>query len=280
MIDNDGDASLFAPPTQAALGRVLRLLEPFRRLVAPKVYGSENLPRNGAMLVGNHTLIGLLDAPLLCAELWERGIAVRVLGNHAHFKLPRWRELLLSVGVVPGAPSIADELMRRGETLLVFPGGGREVAKRKGEKYQLIWGDRMGFARLAVKHGYPIVPFASVGAEDALDILVDTTHPVVAPVQRLFERVSGSPDLFPIVRGIGPTPIPRPERQYYWFGAPIDTAAVAVTDDQTIGDIRDRTKAAIEQGIAFLLSEQAADPNRSLVKRLFGPSRRSRERLT
>jgi 1-acyl-sn-glycerol-3-phosphate acyltransferase len=279
MIDNDSEAWLFAPPKQATIGRVLRLLEPARRLVAPKVYGSENLPRSGAMLVGNHTLIGLLDAPLLCAELWERGIAVRVLGNHAHFKLPRWRELLLSIGVVPGAPSIADELMRRGETLLVFPGGGREVAKRKGEKYKLIWGDRMGFARLAVKHGYPIVPFATVGAEDALDILVDTTHPALAPAQRLFERVSGSPDLFPIVRGIGPTPIPRPERQYYWFGEPIDTAAVAATDDRAIGDVRDRTKAAIEQGIAFLLGEQAADPNRSLANRLFGPHRRPRKSL-
>jgi 1-acyl-sn-glycerol-3-phosphate acyltransferase len=268
------DERIADAPKQQTLRRVLGLLEPARRLINPKVYGIENLPERGALLVGNHTLIGLLDAPLLCAELWERGIAVRVLGNHAHFRLTRWRDLLQSVGVVPGTPAVAEALMRRGETLLVFPGGGREVAKRKGEKYQLLWGNRMGFARLAVKHGYPIVPFATVGAEDALDVLVDNDNPVLKPATRLFERLSGSPDLFPIVRGIGPTPIPRPERQYYWFGEPIDTSAVRTTDERAVSDIRDQTKASIERGIDFLLDEQRFDPNRSVVKRLLGAERR------
>jgi hypothetical protein len=86
--------------------------------------------------------------------------------------------------------------------------------------------------------------------------------------------VSGSPDFFPIVRGIGPTPIPRPERQYYWFGETIHTAPVETTDDRAIADIRDQTKTAIEQGIAFLLEEQRVDPQRSVVRRLFGPERR------
>lgn len=268
------DARLPDPPTAATLGRILRLLEPARRLVNPKVYGADNLPKRGALLVGNHTLLGLLDAPLLCAELWERGVRVRVLGNHAHFKLARWRDLLTSVGVVPGTPETADALMSRGETVLVFPGGGREVAKRKGEKYQLIWENRMGFARLAVKHGYPIVPFATVGAEDSLDVVLDNDSPLLAPARRLFERVSGSPDLFPLVRGIGPTPIPRPERQYYWFGEPIDTTGFAGTDDRAVRQIRDQTKAAIEHGIEFLLEEQRTDPQRSVVKRLMGPERR------
>lgn len=271
---DSSDAEVPAPPTDETLRRVLRLLEPARRLVNPKVYGLDDLPQRGALLVGNHTLIGLLDAPLLCAELWERGIRVRVLGNHAHFKLPRWRDLLLAVGVVPGTPETAEALMRRGETLLVFPGGGREVAKRKGEKYRLLWENRMGFARLAVRHGYPVVPFATVGVEDSLDVLVDSENRFLKPAQRLFEKISGSPDLFPIVRGIGPTPIPRPERQYYWFGEAIDTTAVDPTDDRGIGEIRDRTKTSIERGIAFLLDEQRSDPQRSVRSRLLGPERR------
>ncbi|OBB61514.1 hypothetical protein A5757_06695 [Mycobacterium sp. 852013-51886_SCH5428379] len=270
----DADAGVPGPPTEETLRRVLRVLEPARRLVNPKLYGIDNVPGRGALLVGNHTLIGLLDAPLLCAELWERDIRVRVLGNHAHFKLPRWRDLLLAVGVVPGTPAVAETLMRRGETLLVFPGGGREVAKRKGEKYQLFWENRMGFARLAVKHGYPIVPFATVGAEDALDVVVNSDSRFMEPARRLFEKVSGSPDLLPLVRGIGPTPIPRPERQYYWFGEPIDTSAPATTDDRAVGDLRDRTKSEIESGIAFLLEEQRTDAQRSVRQRLFGPERR------
>jgi 1-acyl-sn-glycerol-3-phosphate acyltransferase len=262
------------PPRPETLRRLSLLLAPARRLLNPKVFGAEHLPDRGVLLVGNHTLLGLLDAPLLCAELWDRGIGVRVLGNHAHFRLPRWRDLLLAAGVVPGTPAVAEELMRRGETLLVFPGGGREVAKRKGEKYQLLWAERMGFARLAVAHGYPIVPFATVGAEDALDVVLDNDHPVLAPARRLFERLSGSPDLFPLVRGIGPTPIPRPERQYYWFGPAIETADIAPTDDRAVAALRDETRTAIEGGIAFLQEQQRTDPQRSVLRRLLGPERR------
>ena len=37
--------------------------------------------------------------------------------------------------------------MERGEAILVFPGGGREVMKRKDEDYVLIWKERLGFVR-------------------------------------------------------------------------------------------------------------------------------------
>ena len=50
--------------------------------------------------------------------------------------------------------------------MLVFPGSGREVTKRKGEAYKVIWKERTGFARMAIEHGYPITPFASVGPEE------------------------------------------------------------------------------------------------------------------
>lgn len=52
----------------------------------------------------------------------------------------------------------------------------------------------------------------------------------------------------------------EPERQYYWFGEPIDTGAVATIDDRPLGHIRDQTKTSIEQGVAFLLNEQRTDP--------------------
>lgn len=252
------------------------MIEPLRKLINPKVYGIDNVPRRGALLVGNHTLMGVLDAPLMCAELWERGRIVRSLGDHAHFKVPGWRGLLTSYGVVRGTRANTAELMRQGELVLVFPGGGREVSKRKGEKYQLVWKNRMGFARLAIQHGYPIVPFASVGSEEALDIVVDADSPLLAPTRMIIEKVLGTPDATPVVRGIGLTPIPRPERQYYWFGEPIETTAVSGrhSEETVVRHVRESTKVAIEKGIAFLLDERDNDPNRSVRKRLFGPQRR------
>lgn len=36
-------------PSDQTLGRALRLLEPARRLINPKVYGTENLPRRSLL---------------------------------------------------------------------------------------------------------------------------------------------------------------------------------------------------------------------------------------
>ena len=264
------------PPSAAEIGRALLLMGPIRKLINPKVYGIENVPKRRALLVGNHTVMGMLDSPLMCAELWEDGIIVRSLGDHAHFKIPVWRDVLTACGVVDGTRAITSELMRRGEVILVYPGGGREVAKRKGESYTLIWKERMGFVRLAIEHGYTIVPFAAVGAEEAVDIVLDGDNPLLAPTRLFAEKILGSKDAMPITRGIGLTPVPRPERQYYWFGKPISTKTVQGQqhDDAVVRQVRDKTKNAVEEGMAFLLNERENDPNRSVLKRLLGPERR------
>ncbi len=132
-------------PTQAEVAAVLRIMTPLRKVIKPKVYGIENVPTERALLVGNHNTLGLVDAPLLAAELWERGRIVRSLGDHAHFKIPGWRDALTRTGVVEGTREITSELMRRGELVMVFPGGAREVNKRKNERYKLVW--KIGWVR-------------------------------------------------------------------------------------------------------------------------------------
>lgn len=276
MSSNDATNSVPDPPSVTGIKTTLLLIEPLRKLINPKVYGIDNVPKRGALLVGNHTVLGVLDLPLIFAELWERGRIVRGLADHALFKVPGWPDILKSVGVVEGTRANCAELMQRDELILVFPGGGREVAKRKGERYKLVWKNRMGFARIAIQHGYPIIPFASVGADDAVDIVVDADNPLLAPERLFVEKILGSPDSWPLWRGIGPTPIPRPERQYYWFGEQIQTTSMKSchNDDTTVRKVRDTTKTAVEYGIQFLLDEREHDKNRSLIGRLLGPEHR------
>ena len=87
VVVTDTETTVMAPepPTAEEIGRVLKLIEPVRRVINPKVYGIENVPQRRALLVGNHTVMGMLDSPLMCAELWEHGIIIRSLGDHAHF---------------------------------------------------------------------------------------------------------------------------------------------------------------------------------------------------
>ncbi len=247
---------------------VVKALAPLRRIVKPKFYGIEHVPKGGALLVGNHNLYGMLDLTFLVAELVERGIVVRGLADHALFRIPIIREFLKACGVVPGIRANMRELMRRGDLIMVFPGGTREVVKRKGERYQLIWENRLGFAVMAIEGRYPIVPFASLGIEDALDIVLDADNRLMAPARKLFKKLLNI-EPFPIVRGIGLTPIPRPERLYFWFGEPIPTLQYGgVADEDNAREVRARTAASIEGGLKFLFDEREKDPERSLLKRL------------
>ncbi len=266
-ITNDADPSRFATAA--------RLLAPWRWLTAPRFYGLENVPRDRpALLVGNHTVMGLLDAPVMVVELAGlRGIDVRSLGDHLHFRVPGWRDLLVRYGTVEGTRENCRALMRAGATILVFPGGGREVFKRRGEKYRLIWGERAGFARLAIEHAYPIVPFGAVGAEECYDILVDAGDVLATPLvgallRRLFSRADEIP---PLVRGIGLTVLPRPQRFYFSFGPPVETTRFALAGDaeSAVLAVRERVRSAVSAEIDFLLDERRRDPARDLTARLF-----------
>jgi hypothetical protein len=42
--------------------------------------------------------------------------------------------------VIDGTPENVRALVRAGDSIVVFPGGAREVFKRRGEKYTLLWG--------------------------------------------------------------------------------------------------------------------------------------------
>jgi 1-acyl-sn-glycerol-3-phosphate acyltransferase len=252
------------------IDRLVSLLEPFSRVTRPRLYEVEHLPAEGSLLVGNHTIYGFLDLPLMMAEIWKhRRLAVRGLGEHAHYAVPIWRQLLTAGGMVRGTRENVRALMRERRTILVFPGGSREVNKRHGQQYQLLWKERIGFARLAIEHGYPIVPFAGVGDDEMLDVIVDQNTPFYGHFARLYEKLMGFPTP-PVVRGLGPTPIPRPECLYFWFGEPIDSTRFGSRfDDMSAArSLRDEVKRAILVGVHFLRDERDQDPNCGLLTRL------------
>jgi 1-acyl-sn-glycerol-3-phosphate acyltransferase len=262
------DAQLRYRPSDADRRLIAAALAPWRALTDPRFYGLDRIGADGAvLLVGNHTVFGMLDMPLMLGEIHRAtGRFVRGMADHAHFAVPVWRDVLMRQGGVRGTRENCRALLAAGEAVLVYPGGGREVAKRKGEKYQLLWKERVGFARLAVEAGCPIVPFGAVGAEESYDILLDADSPVLAPIRDLVGRLGGRAELIPpLVRGLGPTPLPRPERFYFAFGEPIDTRAWAGQGEDGVRELRDQVRQAVLGRITFLLAEREADPDRELL---------------
>jgi 1-acyl-sn-glycerol-3-phosphate acyltransferase len=262
-------------PTPAEFAAAGALLAPWRAVTDPRIDGYEHLPADGRyLLVGNHTTLGLFDVPFLVLGIHERtGVLVRSLGEHQHFRVPGWRDLLSRFGAVDGSREAARALMQAGEAILVFPGGGREVARRRGDYYPLVWRERIGFARLALEHGYPVVPASMIGADDMWDVVADSEDQLLAPVRALAARIGIDHELiFPVVRGLGPTPLPRPQRIYGRIGTPIEARRFGSSWDDAAGAkaLRDAASAAVRAGIGDLLAEREADPARRLGPRVRG----------
>lgn len=244
----------------------------------PRFFGLDKItPAQPALLVGNHTLYGVFDVPLLIAQIYhDRHILVRGLADHFHYAVPGWRTLLDRSGCVHGTPANCSRLMEAGEHVMVFPGGAREVCKRRGEQYQLVWKQRTGFCRLAIQHQYPIIPFAVVGPDDAYDIVLDARDVLDSRVggwlakSALFKRegvLRGGEFLPPLGRGIGPTALPRPEPFYIAFGDPIHTIEFSA-DQYSQFQLRDQVAASIQGLMSELLLYRERDHRPGTLRRL------------
>jgi hypothetical protein len=167
--------------------------------------------------------------------------------------------------------------MRRGEHIVVFPGGAREVFKHKGEAYQLIWKERFGFVQLAIKHGYTITPYATAGAEEAFDVLLDASDYMDTLLGRYLKRsgiadryLRGGEEFPPLVRGLGLTAVPRPEKLYFSIGRSIGTARYRGQEDdpEVLRRVRNRVGRSLEQLIAELRVHRARATGQGALRRM------------
>lgn len=256
----------YRPPSADSIRRALTFQ---RWYFSPKLLGAENVdPGRPGLFVGNHAIFGVIDSPLFASELYSRtGVYPRSLGDHFHFDLPGWGDLLIRYGAVPGTRENCSRLMQAGQHVLVFPGGAREVAKRRSEINRLTWKKRTGFARMAIEHGYDIIPFASVGCDESYTILFDGDDFTNSrPGRWLLERprlkalLRDGDTFMPIAKGLGPTMLPRPEPFWFMIGKPIATTEYAgrENDREALWDLRNKTAASIEGMIEELKMKRAA----------------------
>ncbi|MFC2995179.1 lysophospholipid acyltransferase family protein [Acinetobacter sichuanensis] len=201
--------------------KLLRAISALQRFYfRPTFLGAENInPQKPAMYVGNHTIYGVLDSSILIDYLYnEHKIAIVSLADHMHFHIPIWKEMVKRVGGVDGVQAYARQAMQQGYSILVFPGGGREVIKRKGEAYQLIWKQRYGFLKLAQEFGYDIAPFVALGGDEVFELGFDVN---MLLKQKWFNKILSNPKIGSFLRNGEVIPsIPKhiiPKRIPFYF---------------------------------------------------------------
>jgi 1-acyl-sn-glycerol-3-phosphate acyltransferase len=267
----------FDPPSKALVRTVT---QPLRAYFSPQFFGMENVDKSvPAMYVNNHAVYGVYDGSLFAAELYEKkDIFLRSLVDNLHFEVPVWRDYVKMLGGgVLGTRANCAELMKQGEHILVYPGGGREICKKKGEAYKLTWKSRLGFARMAIEFGYPIIPVATLGAEDTYSILADSEDIMNSFVGK-FLKEKGLAQKFlkdgehipPIARGIGPTLLPKPAKFYISFGKPVDTTRFngKFEDEKVLWQIRTEVELAMYKQLEELMKIREGDIDVPLWRKL------------
>ena len=141
------------------------------------------------------------------------------------------------VGQLTGLPEHAVRVLEEERLLMVFPEGARGTAKLYWDRYSLVrFGT--GFIRLALQTGSPIIPFAFLGAGDAI--------PTVANLHRLGKLI-GAPYV-PVTPYI--LPIPRPVRCKIIYGEPMQFEGTGNEEDELINTYVEQVRARIGNLIA------------------------------
>jgi 1-acyl-sn-glycerol-3-phosphate acyltransferase len=188
-----------------------------------KTDGWEHVPAGKALLIGSHN--GGMAAPdtlMMTYDWFCRFGAARPIYALMEPKMwqvfPAVARLAAQMGALQANPQMALAALQQDASLLIYPGGVRDVFRPYSQRDRICFGGQRGFIKLALRQAVPVVPLISRGAHATLVVLAD----LYPQLQRLHQRgmpwlLGIDPGVFPIYLGlpwgigIGPLPnLPLP----------------------------------------------------------------------
>lgn len=151
--------------------RTMGVLRPFLRLYhRSEVRGLETFPAGGALVVSNHS-----------GGLFPMDVPVFALGFYDHFGYDRpvytlshdlvltgpTADFFIRNGFIRANHENADEALRSGGVVVVFPGGDYDVYRPTFAENTIDFDGRTGYVRAAINAGVPIVPTVAIGGQES-----------------------------------------------------------------------------------------------------------------
>ena len=237
----------------------------FRHYHHATVEGLEHVPEGPALAVGNHN--GGIMSPDMFAFMtaWWRHFGVDSpaygLMHDMPFRLPFIGKLMPKLGAVRAHPANAIELLRRGNKVLVYPGGDIDAFRPWSRRHEVVFGLRTGFVRVALRARVPIVPVVSAGAHEAFRVVTDGRRLVARFGLKRIARIEVLPLIvclpWGVALGTGPY-WPLPVRIRIRVLPPLrwpDLPPEAADDDRIVWRCREEVRAAMQDALDALMRE-------------------------
>lgn len=123
-----------------------------------EVTGMEHLPKEGAaLIVYYHGAIPIDMYYFVARVCLERDRLIHTVADRFLFKCPGWGIISEAMKVCPGTVQTCSNTLREGNLLAISPGGVYE-AQFGNNNYELLWKNRVGFAKVAIDAKAPIIP--------------------------------------------------------------------------------------------------------------------------
>ncbi|XP_028987299.1 transmembrane protein 68 isoform X2 [Betta splendens] len=157
-----------------------------------EIHGMEKIPDKGpALIVYYHGAIPIDYYYFLASVIIQKGRTCHSVADHFLFKIPGFKLLLEVFSVIHGPQEECVRALRNGHVLGISPGGVRE-ALFSDETYPLLWGNRKGFAQVAIDSQVPIIPMFTQNVREGFRSL-GTLTPVYGGFPVKFRTYLGDP---------------------------------------------------------------------------------------
>ncbi len=162
----------------ALVHRLVHRLDPvFERWFRPRVTGTDRVPEESVLFVGNHS--GSIATPdtwiFASALVRERGVGFLPYGLGHEKVIEAWltNRILVPLGAVRASRDNALALFEAGRNVLVYPGGDVDSQRPFWKRDEIVFDGRRGYVRLAIEAGVPIVPVVAAGAHSGFVVLTE-----------------------------------------------------------------------------------------------------------
>ncbi|MDH6243392.1 1-acyl-sn-glycerol-3-phosphate acyltransferase [Mycobacterium sp. OTB74] len=152
--------------TEKVMGILRPLLKAYHRT---EVRGLEYIPLGGALVVSNHSG-GMMpvDVPIFSAHFYEKYGYDRPVYtlSHAMLMMGPTGDFFRKTGYILASHENADEALRSGGLVVVFPGGDYDVYRPSTDANTIDFDGRKGYVKAAINAGVPIVPMVGIGGQE------------------------------------------------------------------------------------------------------------------